>query len=521
MNGVEILSQAVEATLGPRSGNVIDYNENGGATSTNDGVTVAHFVKLEDKLEEASVRVLRDIAIRTNIDVGDGTTSSIAIAHAIIKNGIPLIESGLKSLMMKEGVDKACKDITEELSVAATQVETAEQIRQVAGISSQNEEMAKVIADVFDKVGNNATIAIEDSYTTGYSSNIIEGYEIDNGFFTPQLINTDRAKCILEGENHNIPVLITDYSITNEQDILPLLRVLSEQGIRKLCIIANSFDGMALATFLLNHQSKKFEFCLIEAPGYKENKYNTLEDIAIMTGGTVISPRTGKKLTDMKMSDLGNCQKVEATNTSTVLIGTMGDKTKITERIEQIKGQKAVCQVEYEEELFGKRIAKMTTGVTIIYVGQKTEFERGNRKGKMDDAVKAAKAAVEEGIIPGGGATLAKIAKKLKANTTGDREFDAGYQLLLSAIEYPLKKICENAGVKSEVILENIQNGDKNYGYDARKLEYCDTMERGIVDPVKVTRNAVQNAASAAGLLLTTDVLCATYPDEAEYNPRA
>ncbi len=521
MSGVEKIAEPVASTLGPRGRNVILYNRNSGSQSTNDGVTIARNIELPNEEEEAGARVIRDIAIKTNDDAGDGTTTATVLAYAIAKEGMPLIAAKINPVILKAGIDKAVEDVVEELDKFTVKVEDNEQVKQIATISSQDEKIGEVLADTFDKVGKDSVITIEDSATPGFSSSIVEGYQINAGYATHFLINDDKgSKCVLKdnsGVGQNLPyILVTDYEINNNADIVPIMKQVVESGHNNLCIIASSFGGEALQTLVVNHMQKKINVCLVRVPGIRERKTELLLDIAAMTGATMISNAFGKTLPAVKLGDLGVADKVEASRDGTILMGTKGDADDIAERRAQLEAQRDSTVQEYERELIIERLARMGQGIAVIYVGATTEFEQRVKKDKLEDALNAARASIEEGIIPGGGSTLAKISRILrtrwKESPSDDNEFNSGYRLVLDAIEYPLKRICENAGVKGEVILDRVQSGAANYGFDARKLEYCDMIENGIIDPVRVTKSAVKNAGSAAGTLLTTSAVVTNLP---------
>lgn len=514
---METIYNAVAPTLGPSYRNAIDYNRNSGPTSTNDGATVARAINLKNEEEDAGAKIIRDVALQANDNAGDGTTTATVIAYAIIKNGVPLVTVGMNPIRIKDGIDNATKDIIKELEEYKTTIEGREQIKQIATISAQDESMGEIIADVLDKVGQNSVITIEESPLPGFSSSIVDGYQIDSGYFTPYLINNENnTKCVLD---KNAQILVTDYDIGNVNDIMPILEKLAPRGAINLCIVAPSFSGDALKTLLINHVNKKINVSLIKCPGLRGQQYELLQDIAIVTGATFISNTFGKTLATIELLDLGKCDRVESSINNSVLIGTKGIKEEIEKRKDLLLSQKNEVKGEYEKEKLQERVAKIGQGVSVIYIGAHTEIERKQKKYKLEDAINAARASIEEGIIPGGGATLAKIAKKLNKIVCNDNEFKAGYELMLKAIEYPIKIICENAGERAEVILDTVQNSeDKNYGFDARNGLFCNMIEAGIIDPVKVVKSSIQSASSAAGTLLTTEVLITNEIDESNTN---
>lgn len=519
LKGAEKIYNAVAPTLGPSYRNAIDYNRNAPPNATNDGATVARAINLKSEEEDAGAKIIRDVALKANDNAGDGTTTATVIAYAIAKEGIPLVTAGMNPIAIKDGIDKASSDVVQLLEEMAIPIEGKEQIKQIATISAQDEEMGNVIADVLDRIGQDSVVSIEESPVPGYSSSIVDGYQVDAGYFSPYLINNENStKCVLDKKPR---ILLTDFDISNVDDILPLFQEIVTSGIKDICIVAPSFGGDAFKTLLVNHINKKINLCLIKCPGLRGQQYELLQDIAIVTGGNVISDALGKSLKNAKVGDLGQCEKVEATINNTVLIGTKGSQEEIDKRKNVLISQKNDAKNEFEKEKLQERIAKIGQGVSVIYIGAHTELERKQKKDKLEDAINAARASVDEGIICGGGSALAKISYLLSKNEVkgDDSDFNAGYSILLKAIEYPLKRICENAGLRSEVILDNVQKSeDRNYGYDAKKKVYCNMIESGVIDPVKVTKSSVQSASSAAGVLLTTEVLITNEIDEPSSN---
>jgi chaperonin GroEL len=506
LRGVEQVSLAVESTLGPRGYNVIENN--GPIRSTNDGVSVAAMISdLPDEFEDAGANIVKDAAIKMNDDVGDGTTTITAIVHHIIKEGTRLTAAGLHPALLKEGIDKATQDIIEELKQYTIPCDDIEQIRRVATLSAQDKEIGDAIADGIDQAGRDSVITLQDSPSPGYSFEIIDGYPVDAGYLTSDLINDDSGtKCVLD----NPAVYVTKDDVANVNDMLPVMKTLLEVGKRNtLLIFAPSFGGEAYSTLLLNHKLKRLNVGLVRVPGVRERQMELLGDIAVITGASLIEKNSSLGPDKMTLDDFGSCDKAELSKDKTLLTGTHGKEDKIAKHINLLNDFKSGTQSEYERERITARLAALQSGIGVIYVGGRTELEQKNKKDKTEDALNAARAAIEEGVIPGGGAPLAKIAYKLRKNTLDGFERNAGYNLMLDAIQQPLKIIALNAIQKPDVILSNVEASEETIGYNAYTLEYVDLIEAGIIDPVKVTRNAVQNAASVAGLVLTTSCVVA------------
>jgi chaperonin GroEL len=515
--GIDEISRAVESTLGPKGLNVAYYNSNAGTTTTTDGVTVARQIQFSDQWKDIGADMIRKIAGKTNDDAGDGTTTAVAIAHAIIRGGIPLLAAGLDPVEIKNGIEIATKEVSTKLVEYTYKIKTKDEIKQIAKISSQHDDIADCLADIFDKIGSNSSITIEDSSVPGISYHIVEGYEANYGYLHEDFAN-DGAKCVLD---RGVKVLVTDYDVTSIYDFITpstLLKEMADKGLKNLCIVSPKFGGDALLTFRVNHKQQKMNFSLLSISGIRSHVEGILKDIAIVTGANFISISNNKKLSDAKLSDLGSCDKVESTRDKTLLVGTKGKPEEINHRIELLKSEKEVVRSEYEKEKIDERIARINGGVCVISIGSYTEDDRKHRKDKLEDAKNACRASIEEGFVPGGGATLAKIAKSMQS-TFENISRNSGYKLMKEAIEYPLSKICSNGGYREQVILENIQNNDeKTFGFDANTGTYCDLIERGIIDPVRVTRSAVLNAATSAGLMLRTATTITFEPKSSSNN---
>jgi len=515
--GVDAVADAVKITIGPRGRNVVLDKGYGSPTITNDGVSIAKEITLLDKFENMGAEIIKEVATKTNDIAGDGTTTSVILAQAIISEGMKHTTMGVNPMGVKFGIDAASKDVVEALKKLAKPIKTDEEIRQVATISAESVELGTIIANTIKKVGKDGVVTVEESQTIGLDSEVVEGIQFDKGYISPYMItNADR----MEAEYEDTAILITDKKISSIKEILPVLEKLAHQGKKELVIIAEDVDGEALATFLVNKLRGGFSVLAIKAPGYGDRKKEMLEDIAVTVGAKVISEDIGIKLENTDISMLGKARKVISTKDNTVVVGGKGKKSDIDDRIAQIKKQRENSDSKYDKEKLDERIAKLSGGVAVIKVGAATETEMKYLKLKIEDAVNATKAAIEEGIVAGGGVafikTIAEIEKAMSSRKDSTKEFELGYKIVLKALESPLKQIAINAGKDDgSVIIEKVKNGKGNMGYDALKDEMiADMILAGIVDPVKVTRLGVQNACSAAAILLTTEVAIAEEPKE-------
>jgi chaperonin GroEL len=515
--GIDAVANAVKITVGPRGRNVVLDKGYGNPTITNDGVSIAKEITLADKIENMGAEIIKEVATKTNDLAGDGTTTSVILTQAIVTEGLKQTTMGVNPMGVKFGIDTASKDVVEALKKLAKPIKTDEEIRQVATISAESVELGTIIADTIRKVGKDGVVTVEESQTIGLDSEVVEGMEFDKGYISPYMItNADR----MEAEYEDTPILITDKKISSIKEVLPLLEKLAHQGKKELVIIAEDVDGEALATFIVNKLRGGFNVLAIKAPGYGDRKKEILEDIAITIGAKVISEDIGIKLENTDITMLGRARKVISKKDNTIIVGGKGKKSDIESRIAQIKKQKDNNDSKFDKEKLDERIAKLSGGVAVIKVGAATETEMKYLKLKIEDAVNATKAAIEEGIVAGGGVALIKtileVEKTLSLKKNFTKEFELGYKIVLKALESPLRQIAINAGKDDgSVIIEKIKNGKGNMGYDALKDEMiADMIIAGIVDPVKVTRLGVQNACSAAAILLTTEVAIAEEPKE-------
>jgi chaperonin GroEL len=521
--GVDQVAGVVRVTLGPRGRNVALDKGYGGPTITNDGVSIAKEISLKDKFEDMGAEVVKEVANKTNDMAGDGTTTAVVLAQSIISEGMKRTAMGANAVMVRRGIEAAARDVVDELHKLAKEVKDKSEIEQVATISSESPELGKTIAETIEKVGKDGVVTVEESQSFGIESEVVEGLEFDKGYVSPYMItNAER----MEAEYKDALILITDKKIASVQEILPLLEKLAQTGKKDLVIIADDVEGEALATFVVNKLRGAFNVLAVKAPGYGDRKKEYLQDIAIVTGGTVISEEVGLKFESADLSVLGRATRVVATKDKTTVIGGKGRKSDIETRVAEIRRQLEMTDSKFDREKYEERIAKLAGGVAVIHVGAATETEMKYLKLKIEDAVNATKAAIEEGIVPGGGTALAKVAKKLRGefelknkkqdqHMLQDVEFSTGYVIVLDALLAPLRQIVANAGKESSTIVHDVMNSKNFAGYDAAADEMVDDMyTRGIIDPVKVTRSGVQNAASAAAILLTTEAAVADEPEE-------
>ncbi len=512
--GVSKVANAVKVTIGPRGRNVVLDKGYGAPTITNDGVSIAKEISLEDKVENMGAEIVKEVANKTNDMAGDGTTTSVVLTEAIVAEGMKRTSMGVNSMGVKYGIEQAANDAVEALKSIAKPIKSKEEIRQVATISAESVELGKIIADTIDKVGTDGVVTVEESQSFGVESEVVEGLEFDKGYVSPYMItNGDR----MEAEMKDAPVLVTDQKISSIKDLLPLLEGLSQAGKKDLVIIADDVDGEALATFVVNKLRGGFNVLAVKAPGYGDRKKDMLMDIAVTIGATVITEDTGLKLEITDMSQLGKASKVIATKDKTVIVGGKGEKAAIAARVDGLKAQLAATVSKFDKEKVEERIAKLTGGVAVVRVGAATETEMKYLKLKIEDAVNATKAAIQEGIVPGGGSALLKAAAVIakKKVDTKVPDMQVGYDIVVKALEAPVRQIAVNAGKDDgSVIIDKVMSGEFD-GYDALNDKMvADMVKAGIVDPVKVTRSAIQNAASAAATLLTTEVAITDLPKE-------
>lgn len=520
--GVDAVSDAVKITIGPKGRNVVLDKGYGAPTVTNDGVSIAKEISLKDKFENMGAEIVKEVAEKTNDIAGDGTTTSVVLTQAIFTEGLKQTAMGVGAMGVRSGIERATEEVVKGLKEISKPIKDKEEIKQVATISAESEEIGKIIADTINKVGKDGVVTVEESQTIGVQSEVVQGLQFDRGYVSPYMVtNTER----MEAEYSDPAILITDKKVSVVKEILPLLEKLVQSGKKDLVVIAEDIEGEALTTFVLNKLRGSFNVLGIKAPGYGDNKKEQLEDIAVTVGAKVVSDDLGLKFETVGLDVLGKAGKVIATKDNTTIVSGKGKKPDIDKRVAQLKKQKTGSGSKYDTEKFDERIAKLTGGVAVIKVGAPTETEIKYLKLKIEDAVNATKAAIEEGVVAGGGVALIRASSKLKNFIDSEKakggdltrqEMFIGYQIVLKALEAPLRQIATNAGKdEGSVIVEAVKNGKGNFGYDAKKDEMVpDMISAGIIDPVKVTRSGLQNAASAASILLTTDVAIAEDGEE-------
>lgn len=516
--GIDKLANAVKVTLGPKGRNVVLDRAYGAPTITNDGVTIANDIELEDRFENMGAQLVKEVANKTNDVAGDGTTTATVLAYSVIKEGLKNLAAGANPIVLQKGLKKATDIVVEYIKENSKEVEDKQAIENVGTISSQDNNIGKLIADAMEKVGNDGVITVEESKTTDTYLDLVEGMQFDKGYLSPYMA-TDNEKMIAELDDPYI--LLTDKKISNIQEILPLLEEIVQES-RPLLIIADDVDGEALTTLILNKLRGTFNVVAVKAPGYGDRRKAMLEDIAILTGGKVVSEDLGMDLKDATIDMLGSAKKVKVDKDNTTLVEGKGDKEALNDRVENIRNQAAKEESEYEKEKLQERLAKLAGGVAVINVGAATETEMQEKKYRIEDALSATRAAVEEGIVAGGGVVLIGAIEKveeLRENLIGDEK--TGALIIEKALEAPLRQIVENAGLDGSVIVEKVKNTDKEEGYDAYENKFVNMFEAGIVEPTKVTRSALQNAVSVAGMILTTEAAIADIPKEEPQMPAA
>ena len=514
--GVDALANAVKVTLGPKGRNVVLDKKYGAPTITNDGVTIARDIELEDPFENMGAQLVKEVATKTNDIAGDGTTTATLLAQAMIHAGMKNVAAGANPMIIKKGIDRAVEALVAEIKAKSKKVEGQSDIAQVATISSANEETGKLIAEAMEKVGKDGVITVEESKSMKTNLSVKEGMQFDRGYISPYLVtDTDKMEAVLDDPY----ILITDRKISAINDILPLLEQTAKQG-KPLAIIAEDVDGEALTTLVVNKLRGVLKTTAVKAPGFGDRRKAMLQDIAILTGGNVISEELGRKLDSVSIEDLGRASKISSTKDETTIVGGKGDKAKIDERIAQIKKQIEETTSDFDREKLQERLAKLAGGVAVIEIGAATEVEMKDKKYRIEDALNATRAAVEEGIVPGGGTTFLDIESALdKVEAEGDEK--VGVDIVRRAIEEPVRQIAQNAGLDGSVVVENVKKAGTGVGFDALKNDYVDMIKAGIVDPAKVTRSALQNAASIASMVLTTETLVADKPEPKAAAPAA
>ena len=514
--GVDALANAVKVTLGPKGRNVVLDKKFGAPTITNDGVTIARDIELEDPFENMGAQLVKEVATKTNDVAGDGTTTATILAQAMIQEGMRNVAAGANPMILKRGIEKAVAKLVEEIKKRSIAVSDKASIAQVASISAGDEEVGGLIADAMEKVGKDGVITVEESKTMGTQLSVVEGMQFDRGYISPYMV-TDPDK--MEAVMSEPYILITDRKIASIQEMLPVLEKVVQAG-KELLIIAEDVEGEALATVVVNKLRGTFKAVAVKAPGFGDRRKAMLQDIATLTGATVITEDVGRKLDSVTMEDLGTARQVRVTKDETTIVEGHGDPQAIKDRVAQIKAQIAETTSDFDKEKLQERLAKMSGGVAVIEVGAATEVELKDKKYRLEDALNATRAAVEEGIVAGGGTTLIDILPALD-EFDEDGDVQTGINLVKRAIEAPLRQIAENAGLEGSVIVAKVKASEDGVGFNALKEEYVDMVKAGIVDPAKVTRTALQNAASIAALVLTTETLVADKPEPAPAAPAA
>ena len=511
--GVDQLANAVKVTLGPKGRNVVLDKKFGSPTITNDGVTIARDIELPDPFENMGAQLVKEVATKTNDVAGDGTTTATVLAQAMIQEGMRNVAAGANPMILKKGIETAVKTLVEEIKKRSIKVSGKSEIAQVASVSAADEEIGGLIAEAMEKVGNDGVITVEESKGLQTALNVVEGMQFDRGYISPYMVtDPDRMEAVMD----NPYILITDRKISAIADMLPTLEKVVKVG-KELLIIAEDVEGEALATLVVNRLRGTFKAVAVKAPGFGDRRKAMLEDIAILTGGTVISEDMGRKLDSVELTDLGTARQVRITKDETTIIDGVGDKDVIAKRVSQIRAQVEETTSEFDREKLQERLAKLSGGVAVIEVGAATEVEMKDKKLRIEDALNATRAAVEEGIVAGGGTTFIDIISALNTlEATGDVQ--TGINLVKRAVEEPLRQIAYNAGLEGSVVVEKVKNTEAGVGFNALTEEYIDMVKAGIVDPAKVTRSALQNAASIASLVLTTETIVA---DKVEENAAA
>ncbi len=519
--GVDVVANAVATTLGPKGRNVALDRKFGSPTITHDGVTVAKEIELEDPFENMGAQLLKEAATKTNDIAGDGTTTSTVLAHAIVTEGLKNLAAGANPMLLKHGIEMASKLVADEIKKQSIEITTKEEISNVATISAQDRNIGALIAEVMDKVGKDGVITVEESKGLEFETEYVEGMQFDRGYISAYFV-TDSEH--MEASISDPYILIHDKKISAAADIVPILEKLVQLGKRELLIIAEDIDGEALATLVLNKLRGMLNVIAVKAPGFGDRRKAMLQDIAILTGGTVISEETGRKLDTITVNDLGRAEKITSDKDNTTIVGGKGDSKGIKGRIEQIRVEIENTTSDYDREKLQERLAKLSGGVAIIRVGAATETELKEKKHRVEDALSATRAAVEEGIVPGGGVALINAMKALEGKKLDNEDEQIGINIVRKSLEFPMRKIAENAGKDGSVIVETVRQAQKRenndrFGYDILREEYIDMVKGGVIDPAKVTRGALENAASIAAMILTTEALVTDVPEKEKPAP--
>ncbi|WP_341543931.1 60 kDa chaperonin [Mannheimia haemolytica] len=519
LKGVNILADAVKVTLGPKGRNVVLDRAYGAPTITKDGVSVAREIELEDKFENMGAQMVKEVASKANDAAGDGTTTATVLAQAIVNEGLKAVAAGMNPMDLKRGIDKAVAAVVEELKAISKPCETSKEIEQVGTISANSDStVGQLIAQAMEKVGKEGVITVEDGTGLEDALDVVEGMQFDRGYLSPYFINKPEAGTV---ELENPYILLVDKKVSNIRELLPVLEGVAKAG-KPLLIIAEDIEGEALATLVVNTMRGIVKVAAVKAPGFGDRRKAMLQDIAILTAGTVISEEIGMELEKATLEEPGQAKRVVISKDNTTIIDGIGDETQIKGRVAQIRQQIEDSTSDYDKEKLQERVAKLAGGVAVIKVGAATEVAMKEKKDRVDDALHATRAAVEEGIVPGGGVALVRAANKVADTLKGDNEEqNVGIKLALRAMEAPLRQIVANAGEEASVVARNVKEGSGNYGYNAGTEQYGDMLEMGILDPTKVTRSALQFAASIAGLMITTECMITDLPKEEKLDPAA
>jgi len=512
VHGLNILADAVKVTLGPKGRNVVLERSFGAPTVTKDGVSVAKEIELKDKFENMGAQMVKEVASKTSDVAGDGTTTATVLAQAIVREGMKFVASGMNPMDLKRGIDKAVVAVVEELKKISKPCTTTKEIAQVGAISANADfDIGKIISDAMDKVGKEGVITVEDGKSLENELDLVEGMQFDRGYLSPYFINNpEKQICVLEDPY----ILLYDKKISSIRELLPLLEQVAKAG-KPLLIVAEEVEGEALATLVVNNIRGILKTCAVKAPGFGDRRKAMLEDMAVLAGGTVISEELGLKLENATLKDLGKAKKVEAAKENTTIIDGAGDKKLIEARVKQIRVQIEEATSDYDKEKLQERVAKLAGGVALVKVGAATEIEMKDKKARVEDALHATRAAVEEGIVPGGGVAFIRAKQVLEGKLKGDNhDQEAGIKIVMKALEEPLRIIVDNAGAEPSVVLNKVLENKGNFGFNAQTEQFGDMVEMGVIDPTKVARTALQNAASVAGLMLTTDAMVAELVEE-------
>ena len=514
--GVDKIADAVKVTLGPKGRNVVLDEGFGSPTITNDGVTIAKKVEVEDKVENIGAEIIKEVASKANDVAGDGTTTATVLAQAITTEGLKNVTAGANPLALKRGLEKATRSVVDYLKGISHSVSTKEEMQQVATISAEDAELGALIGEIMEEVGKDGVITVEESQTFGIQKEIVKGLQFDRGYISPYMIsNTERMEAVLEDPY----ILITDKKISSIQEILPALEAISKTGKKELVIIAEDLEGDALATLVVNKLRGIFNTLAIKAPGFGDRKNEMLQDIAVVTGAQVISEEVGLKLENIELGQLGSARRVVATKDATTIVEGKGEREQIDARVSQLRTQIEENTSEFDKEKLQERLAKLSGGVAVLKVGAASEVEQKAKQHKTEDALNATRAAVEEGIVPGGGVALLRATKILDESQIADEEERLGYKILKRALEEPIRQIAHNAGKDGSVVASEVAKGEEGFGYNAAADAYEDLIAAGVVDPTKVVRVALENAVSAASMLLTTEVVIADLPEDKDKAP--